>query len=157
LLTNDARPRGRADTVPPALWAITLAALSPFLTAAMVNCYGPPELASGALTVLTTWSVVVLSFLGGVRWGLEMSEPRPRWARLALSALCPTAGWSVLLARGQAPDTWLLSGLIAVFLIQWLFDHQAPDTPSRYPKLSTTLTAVACASLALVLEQALTA
>jgi hypothetical protein len=65
------------------------------------------------------------------------------------------AAWVILLARGHAPDSWILGGFIAAFLIQWLFDHQTPDTPSRYPILSTAVTGVACVSLALALEKAL--
>jgi hypothetical protein len=53
------------------------------------------------------------------------------------------------------PDPWLLALFIAAFMIQWLFDHQIPDTPSRYPSLSTALTAAAGMSLALALEKAI--
>ena len=40
-------------------------------------------------------------------------------------------------------------------MIQWLFDHQTPDAPSRYPVLSTVLHGAACVSLALALEKAI--
>jgi hypothetical protein len=42
-------------------------------------------------------------------------------------------------------------------MMQWLFDHQTPNTPSRYPVLSTTAAAVACVSLAVALEKILSA
>jgi hypothetical protein len=61
----------------------------------------------------------------------------------------------ILLARDRAPDTWILGGFMVAFLIQWLFDHQTPDTPSRYPLLSTAVTGSACVSLALALEKAM--
>jgi hypothetical protein len=138
-----------------ALWAIAILALSPFPVSAILFCYGPDRLWSSALTSLLTWSAVVLSFLGGVRWGLETREPQPRAMRQAFSALCAVAAWVVLLARHRVPDTWILGGFIAAFLIQWLFDHQTPDTPSRYPMLSTALTGGACVSLALALEKAM--
>ena len=41
--------------------------------------------------------------------------------------------------------------------VEWLFDHQTPDTPSRYPMLSTAVTGAACVSLALALEKAMSA
>jgi hypothetical protein len=75
--------------------------------------------------------------------------------RQAFSALCAVAALVVLLARGRAPDTWILGGFIGAFLIQWLFDHQTADTPSRYPVLSTALTGAACVSLAVALEKAM--
>ena len=152
---DDVRPAAKTEAIPTALWAIALLALSPFPVASLVYCFGPAELGRGALTSLLGWSAVVLAFLGGVRWGMETREPRPRTGRQLFSALCAVAAWVVLLARDRAPDTWILGGFIAAFLIQWLFDHQTPDTPSRYPMLSTALTAGACVSLALALEKAM--
>jgi len=154
---DDVRPASKAESPPVALWAIALLALSPFPLAALLYSYGPAQLHSAALTSLLVWSTAVLSFLGGVRWGLETREPRPRWLRQAFAALCAVAAWVILLARGAAPDTWIIGGFLAAFLVQWLFDHQTPDTPSRYPMLSTAVSAAACVSLALALEQAMQA
>lgn len=150
-------PAARPDTIPVALWVIALLALSPFPLTALVFCYGPADLARPALTSLIGWSTAVLSFLGGVRWGLETREPQPRWVRQAFSALCAVAAWVILLARGAAPDSWILGGFIFAFMVQWLFDHQTPDTPSRYPILSTAVTAAACMSLGLALEKVISA
>ena len=77
--------------------------------------------------------------------------------RQVFSAMCAVAGWVILMSRGRTPDTWIIGGFIAAFLLQWLFDHQTPDTPSRYPILSTAVTTAACVSLALCLEKALSA
>lgn len=154
---DDVRPAARAESPSVALWAIALLALSPFPVTALLYSYGPAHLHASSLTSLLTWSTAVLSFLGGVRWGLETREPRPRWMRQAFSALCAVAAWVILLARGAAPDTWIIGGFLAAFLVQWLFDHQTPDTPSRYPVLSTAVTGAACVSLALALEKAMSA
>lgn len=153
----DARPRRRVESAPAALWTIALAALAPFPVSAVLYGYGPPTLARPALTVLLSWTALVVAFLGGVRWGLETREPAPRWHRLAFSALTAAAALLVLLGRGRLPDVWILGGFVAVFLVQWLFDHQTPDTPARYPTLSTAITAGACISLGLALEKALNA
>lgn len=154
---DDARSGRPAESAPAALWVIALVALAPFPLAALAHGYGPEAWARPALTILLTWSAVVLAFLGGVRWGLETGEPAPRPHRLALNVGAAMAAWGVLLLRGRLEDAWVLGGFIAVFLVQWLFDHQAPDTPSRYPKLSTAVTAGACVSLALALEKTLNA
>lgn len=152
---DDVRPDAGAESIPFAFWAIALLALSPFPVASAVYCYGPARIGHQALSLLLTWAAVVLSFLGGVRWGLETREARPRVLRQAFSALCAVAAVVVLLARGRAPDSWILAGFLGAFLIQWLFDHQTPGSPSRYPLLSTTLTAGACISLAWALESAM--
>lgn len=140
---------------PKPMWAIALAALAPFPIAALVYCYGPADLTGPGLTVLLTWSAVVMGFLGGIRWGLESGRAAPRSSRLAMSVISPTAGWVLLFARGAVDTPWLLMGFMAAFILQWLFDHSAPDVPSRYPRLMTSLTLGACVSLALALEQSL--
>lgn len=152
---DDVRPAARAESPPFALWVIALLALAPFLIAAGIYSYGPAEKAADMLNVLLTWSAMIMSFLGGVRWGLETRETEPRWQRQAFSALAAVAAWVILLARGQVADTWIMGGFIAAYLIQWLFDHQTPDTPARYPALSTALTGAACVSLAMALEKAM--
>ena len=150
----DEIPR-RIESPPAALWLMALGSLLVFPIAAAVYCYGPVDLQTTALDSLLTWSALVLSFLGGVRWGLESREPRPRAHRLFFSVLSAVAGWVVLMARGRLDDGWILGAFLAAFMIQWLFDHQTPDTPSRYPMLSTVLTGGACVSLAWALEQAI--
>lgn len=152
---DDVRAPAPRESIPIALWVIVLLAMSPFPVTALVYGYGPDDRMGSMLKALLSWSAVVLSFLGGVRWGLETREPAPRPMRQAFSALCAVAGWVILMARGHAPDTWILGGFIAAFLLQWLFDHQTADTPSRYPLLSTAVTTTACVSLALCLERAL--
>ena len=152
---EDVRPSRRVEAPPLALWAIAAVALVPFPASALMYCYGPAVHQPGSLTILFSWSAIVLAFIGGVRWGLETREPTPRWFRLAFYALCAAAALGVLLGRGVVPDSWLLALFIAAFMIQWLFDHQTPDAPSRYPTLSTMLTAAAGISLALALEKAI--
>lgn len=152
---DDVRPPAQAEVIPVALWGIALVALAPFPASALVFCYGPAAWTATALTLLLAWSAITLAFLGGVRWGLETREPNPRAMRQAFSFLCAVAAVVILLARGRAPDTWILGGFVVAFLIQWLFDHQTPDTPSRYPLLSTAVTGSACVSLALALEKAM--
>jgi hypothetical protein len=152
---DDVRPASRAEAPPLALWIIALLGLAPFPIAAVLYSYGPPARSAEMLNILLAWSAMNMSFIGGVRWGMETREPQPRWQRQAFSALSAVAGCVILLARGHAPDTWIMGGLIAAFLIQWLFDHHTPDTPARYPILSTAVTGTACVSLALALEKAM--
>lgn len=150
--TDEGHPTGAA---PLPLWVIALLGLVPFPASAVVYCWGPSDLAGPALSLMLTWSAVMLGFLGGIRWGLETSRAEPRWTRLATSVLSPMAGWLLVFARGAIDTPWLLCGFLAAFILQWLYDHTAPDVPARYPRLMTTLTLGACLSLAMALEQAL--
>lgn len=155
MLMDETEAVSRNETPPVALWAIALLALAPFPASAIAYGYGPPDVARPALTVIMTWSAVVLSFLGGVRWGMETLLSEPRWYRQVISVTSAVAAWLLLLARHRYPDSWILAGAIGAFLLQWLFDHQGPDVPARYPKLSTAITAAACVSLAVCLDQAM--
>ena len=155
MVMDEAAPRARYERVPAALWIIALCSLAPFPLAAIAYGWGPPEVARPGLTVILTWSSCVLAFLGGVRWGLESGLTTPRAHRLMISVFSPVVAWGLLLSRHRIPDMWVIAGFIAAFLVQWLFDHQAPDVPARYPRLSTALTAGACVSLAVCLDQAI--
>jgi len=155
MVSHDTRPMKRNDAPPAALWMIAFAALAPFPLAAVAYGWGSADVARPALTVIITWSAVILAFLGGARWGLESALEKPRWQRLLISVLSPVLAWTMLLSRGRIDNAWIIGGCIGAFLIQWLFDHHGPDVPARYPKLSTTLTAAACISLAVCLDQAI--
>lgn len=155
MLTDERPIVARSEAPPVALWIIAALAIAPFPLAALAYGYGPAAFARPALTVILTWSAMVMSFLGGVRWGMETTRPEPRWQRQVVSVSSAVAAWLLLLARHSWPDTWVVSGVIAAFLLQWLFDHQAPDVPARYPALSTALTAAACISLAVCLDAAI--
>ena len=155
MVMDQTASRKRYERPPIALWIIALVSLAPFPLAAAAYGWGGPDVARPGLTVILTWSACVLAFLGGVRWGLESGLKAPRAHRLLISVLSPVVAWALLLARNQIPDSWVIGGCIAAFLLQWLFDHQGPDVPARYPKLSTALTAGACVSLAVCLDQAI--
>lgn len=146
--------RGR-ESAPTALWLMAGLALAPFPVAAAVYGFGPEAAARQAISVLLTWSAVVLSFLAGVRWGLESGRRAPRPGRLAGAVLFGVVAWGLLLLRWRLELPWVLVAYLAAFMLQWLSDHAAPNTASRFPVLSTAITGAACVSLAVALEHAL--
>jgi hypothetical protein len=155
MVTDGPHVSARYEAAPLALWIIAICALAPFPIAAAAYGWGSADVARPALNVILNWSGVVLAFLGGARWGLESGRPAPRAERLVISVLSPVVACLLLASRHRLPDGWIIGGCIGAFLVQWLFDHQAPDVPARYPRLSTALTAAACVSLAVCLDQAL--
>lgn len=142
-------------SAPKPMWAIALVGLSAFPISAILYAYGPTGWSGHALNVLLAWSAIMLGFLGGIRWGLESSLETPRWQRLAGSIISPIVGFGLLVARGDLPISWIITGLMGAFIVQWLFDQTAPDVPARYPRLMTVLTLGASVSLAMALEQAM--
>ena len=146
-----------ADRVPapPAVWVFGLATLIPFFVASGLFCYGPPAAQSGALISLLAYSTAIVSYFGGVRTGLEIENPSPRWVVLGLSLLFPLAGFGLLLGELRFEPAWQLSGFLLVFLLQWVWDVTDHDGPAWRPRMRTLLTSGAAISLAFALEQAL--
>jgi hypothetical protein len=141
--------------VPPAVWVCGLATLVPFIVCSILFCYGPIDMRPVALISLMAYSTAMLSYLGGVRCGLEIERPSPRWMTLGLSLLSPLAGFGLLLGGLKFEPAWQLSGFLLVFILQWLWDVTDHEGPAWRPRLRTLLTSGAAISLALALEQAL--
>src|SRR5258708_16168530 len=137
MVTHEPDVSARYDSIPPALWAIAICALAPFPLAAVAYGWGGADVARPALTVILTWSGVVLAFLGGVRWGMESGRPKPRAERLLISVLSPVVAWTLLAARHRIPDGWIVGGCLRAFLLQWRFHPHAPRLPAPHPKLPT--------------------
>lgn len=146
-----------ADRVPapPAIWVFGLATLIPFFVASAVFCYGAPAAQGGALVSLLAYSTAMVSYFGGVRSGLEIENPSPRWVVLGLSLLFPLAGFGLLLGELRFAPAWQLSGFLLLFLLQWVWDVNDHDGPAWRPRMRTLLTSGAAISLAFALEQAL--
>ena len=127
----------------------------PFAAAAAVYSLGAPNLAGPALLTLLGYSAAILSFLGGVRWGVEIAVRRtPRWHVLAASMLPPLVSWG-LLAGSALVVQHQLAGFLLAFLLQWAWDSRSNSAPAWYPRLRTLLTLGAVLSLAAALEAAL--
>ncbi|MEO0466802.1 MAG: DUF3429 domain-containing protein [Pseudomonadota bacterium] len=146
--------RPTAFAIPPAPLAITMAGLMPFFAAALAIWVfaGDPARQAGAELALLAYAAVILSFLGGARWGVEIDsasfEP-PRWGALSLSVLGSLVGWVVILIAvlgGLFP--WLFLFMAAALALQWLWDMLSRRAlPAWYEGLRALATAGAVSSL----------
>ncbi|MCQ4162366.1 DUF3429 domain-containing protein [Roseomonas sp. GC11] len=130
--------------VPPAASWLGGAGLLPFLTLAVASLM-PGESGALAATALLAYGAAILSFLGGIRWGLAMAraESGALWAELSLSVLPSLLAWVALLLPRPAG---LL--LLAVSLAgQWLLDSRTTLAPGWYPRLRLPLSLGAIAAL----------
>jgi hypothetical protein len=139
------------------------ASLQPVAQAAAPLAAGPtPTIA--AFVAFAIYSAVILSFLGGVRWGLALQTTPPRAQALLFSVAPSIAGWAVAagalafgLHAATLPPIGAAFGLL--FLVQYLWDRQAPrdGAPAWYPRLRLILTiGVLFACLMVAASQALT-
>jgi hypothetical protein len=125
-----------------ALPFIGLAGAIPFLTG------GPRSLAADALVA---YGATILSFLGGIHWGLAIgsqSSPdrRKLRARLIVSVVPSLVAWAALLV---ADTTGLFVLALAVSAMLWvdLRATRAGEAPAWYPTLRIPLTCIVVAAL----------
>lgn len=117
--------------------------LIPFLAGGALALTGEPATRDVALRAVIAYGAVIVSFLGGIHWGLALRAGANRAARLLFVSVIPSlAGWlAVLLTPGTG-----LQVLIATFVFVWFYERATlwqSDFPAWFVRLRTHLTAVA--------------
>lgn len=131
---------------------LTVSGVSPFAACAYVAATTEDViLAAQARLWLAVYAAVILSFLGGVRWGLAMKFDPPPAVTLSLSVLGALAGWAfVLIGFSQTVSAGLFMGIAGLFGLHWLWDMlSGGDAPAWYQGARTIATAGAVSSLLL--------
>jgi len=136
----------------PAVW-IGLAALVPFLVAAVSALLGGPAWRGFGLSLLLAYGATVLAFLGAVHWGLALARPdQPgNRARLTSGTLPVLAGTAILLLPRWLGLMGLIATLIAVHGAEEAL-NRAGALPGGYIWMRRLLTlgAVICGAAGLV-------
>jgi hypothetical protein len=96
------------------------------------------------------YGAVILSFMGGVHWGLGMAAARPSFLRYGASVVPALLAWLALLLAGR-PGFVLLAASFASLLAYDLGAVRAGEAPAWYPALRWPLTLVVCAALVLAI------
>lgn len=138
--------------MPRAPLVLTLAGLLPFLGGASAIAWYDGEIArqAGAQLVLLVYAAVILSFLGGVRWGVEMKAhpARPALGVMAVSVLGALTGWGLVLTAVLArfsPELFLAAA--GALALHGIWDvHAGRALAPWYPRLRwiASLGAVLC-------------
>jgi len=131
-----------------ALWLGGLGAL-PFVALAAAPVFTTDTLAHQAGVALAAYGAVILSFLGGIQWGLNVASdktPRNLTGALGLSIVPSLVAWAALLLPGPINLLVLAATFVAVLLID-LRAVSAGQAPAWYPKLRVPLTTVVVAAL----------
>ncbi len=126
-------------------WALALAGLIPFVGCAAMVAAGGPD-ADAWLGALIAYAAVILSFLGGTRWGAALASGSPDPVTLILSNIPALVAWAALLPL-EMPSPTRLSLLSAGLALMWLWDRRRQ--PAWYPALRTVATVGALLSLGL--------
>jgi len=134
----------------PAVW-LGLLGLIPFVAIAVAIVLVDGLVKSELLFAQVAYGAVILSFLGGVHWGLAITNQqllsgKNGWRNLGLSVIPALIGWLALIPQSRTGLMMLVSGFI---LMLWIdFRASAKGTvPPWYPTLRWRLTLVVLISL----------
>ncbi len=137
-------------------WFLTLAGALPFVLATgALFASDASSVRVPAITALVTYSAVILSFLGGIEWGLAIRDDAgneaSRAIALGLSTVSSLAAWAVLWLPSA---TWQVGAALGLFVIVWAADQWMASRgllPAWFVDLRTAISALVCAILALAL------
>ena len=133
--------------------ALMFGGIVPFVSSAGLMLVWREDLALLNLAALwlLVYAAVILSFLGGVRWGVEIAKrERPRFAELGPSVLGALAGWGLVMAGFQhGMQTWIFASMGAALVLHFLYDSISPELPFWYRRMRLWPTLGAALSLAL--------
>ena len=140
-------------TVPKPAAQLTLAGLAPFLALSLLSIADDGAWGAWALRALVFYGVVILSFMGGCRWGFAAAGlgEGPTLRLLGLSVAPALGAWAAVLFLPLS----LAAGVLAVgFGALYLADTaltRAGGAPGWWPRLRLPPTAGAMGALLLAM------
>ncbi len=149
--------RKRTKIPASAFWLGGLGAL-PFVGLAAAQVFVGDVLGPELNLALVAYGALILSFLGGVRWGIAMSESeegdeRSLAIRLAISILPSLIGWSAFFMPDRVSLLILAIAFIAIGTLD-VSAYKLSDAPAWYRKLRLplTVTVTICLAIAAVAQ-----
>ncbi len=97
---------------------------------------------------LLGYGAVILSFLGGIHWGLALARDAPGLRLLGVGVLPSLVGWAGLLVGGDAGLLLLTAGFLAVLAVDIGLSRNGA-APAWFARLRTMLTVAVCLCLLL--------
>jgi len=126
----------------------------PFVLLFLISLAEPSQYAEDASIALLAYGAIILSFLGGVQWGLAITGActagpvRASYRRLSLSVAPALLGWGALLIPRDLGFLILAVSFTLVLFIDLRATRRA-EAPAWYPKLRWPLTVTVVAILVL--------
>lgn len=143
-----------AACLPRLPWGLGLAGLIPFLALAGASWLAPAAWQVVIIPAFLTYSAVILSFLGGVQWGVAMSlesqDSAGFQARLVLSMAPSLIAWPALLLHPVIGAWVLIIGFLLIRLYE-CGEASRELLPGWYQSLRTLLTVVVVSCHGLVI------
>jgi len=128
----------RTDLTPRAVLAYGVLGIIPFWSLPAATILVPAWAAISA-AVVAAYAALILSFLGGARWGLAVKDASPNPVVVGL-AMTPTLVGLVVLVFAHGEMRLQLLALAAALTLSWAWDFSAKGLPPWYARLRTGLT-----------------
>lgn len=102
-------------------WALSLAGILPFIVPVFWLYFANEDraLVMRAHLYMVAYGAIILSFLGGIRWGIAINDSRTN--HLIGSVVPSLIAWACLLA----PTPYQLPALTFGFCAQWFWDYRS--------------------------------
>lgn len=129
----------------PALW-LGLAGLIPFFALAIAVSVNSAQLPQQALV---GYGAVILSFMGGCRWGFAAAGlgDGPNYRLLAISVVPALYAWIAALLDFRSAVLALGAGFVALYAADWVLERER-GAPAWWTRLRLPLSTGATVSLA---------
>ena len=101
----------------PAALRLGVAGLLPFVLGAVWVWTSRDAMQAQALAALAAYGAVIVSFLGGIHWGLAFRQAAPRRALLVWGVVPSLLAWAALALPFAPGLAWLGAALIACYLV----------------------------------------
>lgn len=124
--------------VPAPAAHLGLAGVLPFAGAAAASL-GSAPLSAFASQALLAYGAVILSFLGGLQWGLVIREGHAGYLELGRGVLPSLVGWAALLLGGRGSLVLLAAAFLLVLVVDIRLTR-AGIAPTWFPRLRGVLT-----------------
>ncbi len=149
-LSNAASLTSTPVRVPPAAAWLGITGALPFITLAAFAAGDVAGARDFHLFALNAYAALILSFLGGVQWGLTIAHGGAdgMWGRLLVAVAPSLAGWCTLLTAPRAGQLLLAAAFVAVLAVD-LRAHACGLVPRWYRRLRWPLTVTVVLSLLL--------
>ena len=113
----------KSKTIPFAAKILGYSGLLPFAVLAVAHFYGSPPVRDWALQGFLAYGAIILSFLGGIRWGVASVDDRFQGAAPIIAVLPSLWAFACLLWPEPGQAVW---ALMAGFVLMGIADRWFP-------------------------------
>jgi len=150
ILNSTEMAKGPASSVPSAAaWLGGLGVL-PFVGLSLATAFSNDDFKAQLSFALLAYGAVILSFLGGIHWGLAIGgvaqTDNVLLRRITLSIVPSLVAWAALLTPFRSGFAVLAAAFIAMLLVD-IRASRKQEAPAWYPNLRWPLSCAAVAAL----------